>query len=117
MLFNNNKNIIVVVCAAFRQGTIPESIGALPSLTVFDIDGQSYGSSSGLTGTVPQGFADRALVDLKLKFTGLGGILPAMNFSNLVGNCYWKTCCDLGGTTFACPLPEGAAEHCNATCA
>lgn len=96
------------------EGPLPAT---LPSeLAFFDVDGQSYGHSS-LDKTIPDAWRTglAKLIDLKLKYTGLTGVLPDLAFANMTG-CGMKSCCDLTGNAFACPLPKGAAELCNATC-
>ena len=89
----------------------------LPSeLAYFDVDGQTYGHST-FDDAVPAawatGFAE--LLDLKLKYTGLTGVLPDLNFTRMK-DCGMRSCCNLTGNDFECPLPPGAAEFCNATC-
>ena len=74
----------------------------LPSeLAYFDVDGQTYGHSS-FDKSVPAawatGFAE--LLDLKLKYTGLTGPLPDLNFSRMA-DCGMKRCCETAGAARA----------------
>jgi len=67
----------------------------------FDVDGQTYGHSS-FDKSVPAawatGFAE--LLDLKLKYTGLTGPLPDLNFSRMA-DCGMKRCCETAGAARA----------------
>ena len=85
--------------AAYLGGHTNRLTGALPpldalagTLAYFDVDGRHAGGHSDFSGAaVPRAWADLPLVDLKLKYTNLGGALPALNFTRLAaGTCGWR---------------------------
>ena len=103
-------------------GPLPAWLADLPRLRYLDVDSDwSYAQLDDgplLSGTVPASLAGLPLVDLKLPYGALSGSLPPFDFARQfsASDCGWRTCCDLSGNDFACPLPPGAAGVCNATC-
>jgi Leucine-rich repeat (LRR) protein len=79
-------------------GPVPSTIGELTGLTYLHL------GINRLTGTVPQEMTQlKNLTYLAIESNHrLTGKLPAFEFSQ------FKSCCDMIGDVFTCPLPEGA---------
>jgi len=62
-----------------------------------------------LGGAAPATFST-SLIELGLEGNNLTGMLPAFNYSQFTFHC------NLGHNSFACPLPAGVSDLCEATC-
>jgi len=105
------------------SGTIPDGIGKLANLIRFDVTGIGGTESFepvGLKGTLPESMA--ALTVLKhmaLSLNEFRGKLPALDYASITDFCDVGRCdssmypyCNV----WDCPLPAGAAAHCQAKC-
>ena len=96
-------------------GGIPPSLANLTTLQ------QLFLSYNQLTGPIPSSLAALSNVGaLVINCNRLSGALPAFAFDQ-AKICYANWVNGFGSkcavdNTWACPLPEGAAEHCHATC-
>merc|ERR1711865_361709 len=117
-LFNLTKLTDLVLTSNLLVNTIPEELtefkalkslqigmnlfkGEVPDLSSITTLKQFYLHGVGNSGGAQCGEADAC---------GLSGLLPAMQFDQIVDGCY------LGGNIFKCPLPAGASQYCKAKC-
>lgn len=105
---SDNKQIIGLTPSKVAHpavgGTLSPSIGNLTALEVFIF------FNNGLTGSIPDAFTSLTKLNtLQLDGNHFTGSLPDLAFSKFTA----AYSCDLLGSTFDCPHPAGADQHCN----